>query len=36
VVSVDKLTPQVESEIPAELSGFPVHFEEIGGPIILD
>ncbi len=36
VVSVDKLTPQVESEIPAELGGFPVHFSEIGGPIILD
>ena len=36
VVGVDKLTPQVESEIPSELGGFPVHFQEIGGPIIID
>ena len=36
VVGVDKLTPQVESEIPSELGGFPVHFQEIGEPIIID
>lgn len=36
VVGVDKLTPQVESEIPSELGGFPIHFMEIGGPVIID
>ncbi len=32
LIGVDKITPQVEQEIPAELDGFPVHLLEMGGP----
>jgi len=35
VIEVDKITPQVRQEIPAEMGGFPVHLREIGGPIRL-
>jgi hypothetical protein len=30
LIGVDKVTPQVEKEIPAELGGFPVHLLETG------
>jgi hypothetical protein len=33
VIGVDKITPQVKQEIPAEMGGFPVHLYETGGPI---
>jgi hypothetical protein len=33
VIGVDKITPQVKQEIPAEMGGFPVHLHETGGPI---
>ena len=32
VIGVDKITPQVVQEIPAEMGGFPVHLLEMGGP----
>ena len=35
VIEVDKITPQVRQEIPAEMGCFPVHLREIGGPIRL-
>ena len=33
VIEVDKITPQVRQNIPAEMGGFPVYLREIGGPI---
>jgi hypothetical protein len=33
LIGVDKITPQVKQEIPAEMGGFPVHLHETGGPI---
>jgi hypothetical protein len=33
VIEVDKITPQVRQEIPAEMGGFAVYLREIGGPI---
>jgi len=35
VIGVDKIVPQVKQEIPAEMGGFPVHLQELGGPIRL-
>src|SRR6266851_1683475 len=32
VIGVDKITPPVEQETPAEMGGFPVHLLETGGP----
>ncbi len=32
VIGVDKITPQVKQEIPAQMGGFPVHLLEMGGP----
>jgi hypothetical protein len=32
LIDVDKITPQVQQELPAEMSGFPVHLLEVGGP----
>jgi hypothetical protein len=31
VIGVDKITPPVEQETPAEMGGFPVHLLETGG-----